>query len=63
MAIEREIRHQPLQLRVLFAQLSEFAQFAQPQPGVFPFPRIERLFGDAHLPADLHHGRAAAGSP
>jgi len=50
-------RRLALQFRVLFAQLLELPQFAQPQPGVFPFPRVENLLGDLELPAHLHNGR------
>ena len=59
MAIEREIGHQPLQLRVLFAQLPEFPQFTQPQPRVFPFPHIERLLTHPHVSTNLRYGRPA----
>ena len=47
--IQREIRHQAFEFGVLFAQLSQLAQFAQPELGVVPFPHVERLLTDAHL--------------
>jgi hypothetical protein len=57
--IEREIRHQPFELRVFLAELPEFPQFAEAQPRVLAFPQVERLLTDPHRSTDLDYGRPA----
>ncbi len=63
MPIEREIGHQPLQLRVFFPQLSQLTQLAQSESRILSLPQVERLLTDADLPADVHHSRPALRLP
>jgi hypothetical protein len=44
--VQREIRDQVLEFRVLLAQLPELAQFAQPQSRILLLPNVERGFAD-----------------
>lgn len=53
MAVEGQIRHQPLLLPVLLAQMPQFPLPAQTQPGVLLLPQLRRLPADPVLPADL----------
>lgn len=61
--IERQIRHQPLQLRVLIAHLSQLSQLAQTHTGVLPLPDVTHLLADPQLPADLCDLLSAFGWP
>ena len=45
-AVEAQIRHQPLEFAILLAELPELPEFAQPQAGVFLLPHVERLLAD-----------------
>jgi hypothetical protein len=60
---EREIGHQPLQLRVFFSPLPQLSQLAQPEPRILSLPQVERLLTDADLPTDLRHGCPALRLP
>src|SRR5690606_5582070 len=61
--VERQISNQPLQLRVLLAQLSQLAQLRRPQVRVLLLPDVERRLADAHLAADIGHRRATLRLP
>src|SRR5208337_2818959 len=58
-SVQRQIRHQPLELGVLLAQLPELAQLAQSQACVLLLPHVVRGFADAVLAAQLAYPRAA----
>jgi hypothetical protein len=53
--VQAQVGHQSLQLRVLVSQLTELAQFAQPESGIPLLLQIERLLADAVLATDFHH--------
>ena len=57
--VQREIRDQVLEFRVLLAQLPELAQFAQPQSRILLLPNVERGFADPVFAADVAHSAAA----
>jgi len=52
-AIERQIRHELLQLAVLLAQLPQLSQFTQTYPAVLSLPGVKCLLANPELPADL----------
>ena len=53
MLVERQIRHQPLQARILVAQLAHLPQLAHPELAVLLFPDVERGLRHPQLPADI----------
>src|SRR5208337_2119241 len=57
--VQRQIRDQMLELRVLLPQLPEFAQLAQSQPSVLLLPNVVRGFAYAVLAAEVAYPRAA----
>src|SRR5579862_2882027 len=61
--IEAQVRDQPLQLVVLFSQLTELPQLVQTQARVLLLPEVEALLTDAMLAADLHYGRTCFSFP
>jgi hypothetical protein len=52
---ERQVRHEPLQARVLIAQLPHRAQRREAQPRVPLPPQIEARLAHAELAADLRY--------
>jgi hypothetical protein len=54
-AIETEVRHQTLQLVVLFPKLTQLAQFAQTQTCILLLSQIKALLADPMLAADFNH--------
>jgi hypothetical protein len=63
MAIEREVGHQAVELRVFLAELPEFPQFTEAQPRILAFPHVERLLADAHITTDFRNRRPALRLP
>jgi len=63
LTIKRQIRNEALELRVLLAQLAQFADLRRPKRSEASFPRVERRLGDAELADDLGDGRAGFGLP
>ena len=57
--IQRQVRHQPLQAVVLFAQLAQLAQFLHAKPRVLLLPGLERRLAHAELPANIRRLLAA----
>jgi hypothetical protein len=65
MAIEREIRHQALQLGILLMELPQFVQFTQAKPRTLAIPHIKYLLlmpicrhtSTTVVPPLLHAGR------
>lgn len=55
--IQHQIRHQPLQPRILVSQLPELVQLAHTEGAVLPFPRVELGFADSQLPAHIRYLR------
>ena len=53
MLVQRQVRHQPLQPRILVAQLANLPQFAQPQLAVLLLPDVERRLRNPELPANI----------
>ena len=53
MPIEREVRHDLLQLRILVAQRPQLAQLLQAEAGELLFPAVERLLADPEPATDL----------
>jgi hypothetical protein len=57
--VQRQVRHQPLELGLLIAQLPQLPQLAQRQSRVFLPPDVERSFADPVLAADVGDPLAA----
>jgi hypothetical protein len=53
MTIQRQIRYQPLQSRVLIAQLTQFTNLEQSEVPVPLLLNVKRRLANAHLPADI----------
>jgi hypothetical protein len=53
MTIQRQIRHQPVQSRVLIAQLTQFTNLEQSEVTVPLLPHVKRRLANAHLPTDI----------
>src|SRR5690348_14988277 len=51
--LQRQLRHQPLQLAVLLLQFLKSCGLVQVQPAVFLPPAVERLHGDLGISAGL----------
>lgn len=58
MLVERQIRHQLLELRVLFPQLPQLPDLRRSQAPEFLPPSVECLLRDLELATDLYHRRA-----
>src|SRR3569833_37970 len=61
--IEAEIGDQPLQLVVLFAQLTQLPQLVQTEPRILLLPEIKALLTDAVLAAYLDYSGTCFGFP
>jgi len=61
--VERQIGHQVLQLRVLFAQLRQLPGLGAAQVRVLLFPNKKSCLADAHLPTHIRHRGAAIDLP
>jgi len=53
--VERQVRHQALQLRVFVAQLLQLTGFTGQHSAVDLLPAVERLLGDPDLATDISH--------
>jgi len=51
--VERQIRHETLQARILLTHLPQLADLGYAQAAVLLLPEIEGRFGDAPLPRGL----------
>ena len=61
MPVQRQIRHQPLELGVFLAQLPKLAQLAQSQAGVLLLPDVVGGLADAMFPAQVGDPGTALG--
>jgi hypothetical protein len=53
MTIQRQIRHQPLQPRVLISQLTQLMNLKQPAVPVSLLPHVKRRLANVHLATDI----------
>ena len=53
--VQAQVHHQPLQSSYLFPQLPQLTQFANFNPGLFPFPEIVGRLADPRLAAYVVH--------
>jgi hypothetical protein len=61
LTIERQIRDEPLEAAIFFAQLAQFADLGGSEATKAFAPRVERRFGDAELACDFGNRRAGLG--
>ena len=52
---QRQMRHQALELRVLFTQLPQFPQLGHPQVRITLLPDIARRLADPQLPTHIRY--------
>jgi hypothetical protein len=63
MLVERQIRDQALELRVLIAQLAQLTDLTRSQVRVLLLSNVERGLADAHRTTDIRDRRAALRLP
>lgn len=63
MLIQRQIRHDPLQARVLVAQLTQLLELRQSQLAVLLLPHIEARLADAQLTTHIRDRCTTFGLP
>ena len=61
MFVEREIRHELLELPVFLLQLAQTLEFGDAEAGEALLPTVERLLTDAQAATDLGHWGALLG--
>jgi hypothetical protein len=61
--VKRQIRHQPLKLAVLLAQLAQLTRLAQRQSRVLLLPSVKVRVADPELATEITHLRARLSLP